>query len=353
MLKLSTKSLEISLTGKLVLKVLFVLIVLVGLLEGVARLPWPTDRIPAPSMGTYYIIDIELSRLADYVQENDGVDVIIFGSSLAHSGLDPEIIENVFQQGTGQNLRVFNCGVTGMSLLPATSFVKIITQSYNPTLIIHVTEMRDYSSLTTGGLIHSVANDPWFHYKLGKFSPKGWIIDHSMAMQRYLSFRFWVRDDFPAWYSLLQKRLVDITPWGFEADRRVADDLNASPDPNNEKDKYMLDAYEDYQVAPERVESLKDVLSQPDKKVVIVEMPVHSAALQYFGDPSEDYQEYITTVEQTVQDYGGKFISTANLNIPNIGYSNKFHLNQDGAPLFSEFLAQELVHLYNTGWYQP
>ncbi|MEA2008883.1 MAG: hypothetical protein U9O54_07160, partial [Chloroflexota bacterium] len=298
-------------------------------------------------------LDIELSRLADYVEKNDGVDIIIFGSSLAHSGLDPEIIENVFRQDTGQNLRIFNCGVTGMSLPPAASFIKIITQSYSPSLIIHVTEMRDYSSLTEGGLIRSLAADPWFRYKLGEFSPMGWIIDHSMAMQRYLSFRFWVRDDFPAWYYLLQKRLVDITPWGFEPDRHIAESLNEPPDPNNEKDKYMLDAYKEYSVAPERVEYLKDVLTQPDKKVIIVEMPVHSAVLEYFGHPREDYQEYITTLEETAQDYGGEFISTADLTIPDQCYSNKFHLNQDGAPIFSEFLAKELVRLYNSGWYQP
>ena len=353
MLNLSTKSLRIHLTGKFILKTLLALIVLIGLLEGIARLPWSTEEIPALSMGFYYILDIKLSRLEEYVKKNDGVDVIIFGSSLAHSGLDPEIIENVFQQATDQNLRVFNCGVTGVSLPPVVPLIKIITQTYNPSLIIHVTEMRDYHPQTGSGMAGRVANDPWFHYKLGGFSPMGWIIDHSMAIQRYLSFRFWVRDDFPSWYYLLKKRLVDITPWGFEADRGVADDLNASPDPENEKDKYMLEFYQEYQVAPERLEYLKTLLDQPDKKVVIVEMPVYPTVLEYFGNPKEDYQEFITTIEETAQSYDGKFISTAALTIPDIGYSNKFHLNQDGVPFFSEFLAKELVHLYNIDWYQP
>lgn len=353
MLNTASRSLKIHITGKLMLKTLLMLLVLIALLEGIARLPWPTEGVPPPSMGTYYILDIKLSRLENYVQENDGVDVIIFGSSIAHTGLDPEIIEKVFQQDTDQNLRVFNCGVTGVSLPPAASLIEILTQAYNPSLIIHVTEMRDYNPQTGKGMAGRVANNPWFHYKLGEFSPWGWIIDHSMAIQRYLSFRFWVRDDFPSWYDLLQRRLDDITPWGYEPDRHVAEALNKPPDPNNEEDKHMLDIYKNYQVDIERLKYLEDILDQPDRKVIIVEMPVHSTALEYFGNPQEDYQEYIRTVEQTAQSYGGKFISTADLIIPDQGYSNKFHLNQDGAPIFSEFLAKRLVYLYNTGWYQP
>ncbi|OQY29904.1 MAG: hypothetical protein B6I38_07795 [Anaerolineaceae bacterium 4572_5.1] len=353
MLDLSTESLKIHLTGKIILKTVLVLAVLLVMLEGVARLPWPPEKVPAPSMGTYYILDIKLSRLEDYVQKNGGVDVIIFGSSLAHSGLDPEIIENIFEQDTGQNLRVFNCAVTGFSLPPVEPLIEIITQTYNPSLIIHITEMRDYSPKTGRGMTSTVANDPWFHYKLGEFSPWGWIIDHSMLIQRYLSFRFWVRDDFPSWYYMLQRRLIDITPWGFEGDRQVAEDISKPPDPNNEKDRYMLDAYRDYQVAPERLKYLENILDQSERQVVIVEMPVYPTVPEYFGNPQEDYEEYITIVEETAQNYGGKFISTADLTIPDLGYSNKFHLNQDGAPVFSEFLAKELISLYNSGWYQP
>ncbi|MBS1249096.1 MAG: hypothetical protein MAG431_00669 [Chloroflexi bacterium] len=339
--------------GKFVFKTLILLIVFSAMLEGIARLPWPTEGIPPLSKGNYSLLDIKFSRIEDYAQENNGVDAIIFGSSLAHTGLDPEIIERIFQQETGQKLRVFNFGVNGISLPPATSLIEIVTQTYNPSLIIHVTEMRDYHPQTGMGMAGRVADDPWLRYKLGKPSPWGWVIDHSMAIQRYLSFRFWAREDFPSWYALLERRLIDITPWGYEPDRHVDDRINEPPNPNEKKDQHILETYKNYQVDPKRIGFLETILHQPDRKVIILGMPVHPTTVEYFGNPQEDYQEFLTTVEETARTHGGKFIATANLTIPDEGYANKFHLNQSGAPIFSEFLAKELVHLYNSGWYQP
>ncbi|HKJ26128.1 MAG TPA: hypothetical protein VJ965_00700, partial [Anaerolineales bacterium] len=74
--------------GVLLRAVLIVVVVLLAA-EGIARL------VPHPpaSLGSYhYQFEIKWFQLERYVQKHGGVDVILLGSSLVNSGLDPDAI---------------------------------------------------------------------------------------------------------------------------------------------------------------------------------------------------------------------------------------------------------------------
>ena len=100
MVRIKTDSFQLKLTGRFLWRLLAALLVLLLVLESAARLPWPVGRIPPPSVestGTGELLDIKLHHLEQFSLENGGVDVILFGSSLVHTGLDPLVMENIFQ----------------------------------------------------------------------------------------------------------------------------------------------------------------------------------------------------------------------------------------------------------------
>jgi hypothetical protein len=244
---------------------------------------------------------------------------------------------------------MFNFGVEGLTISPNSVLIRLLVERYHPALIVYVTEMRDY--IAGNGLDYEVPflADPWIRYQRGDFNPFGWLVDHSAALQHYLPYRDWMQADFPSTMFNYAKRYQETTASGYEADSLIGAGIDVPPDPANPQDAAYFKAYGKYQVASTRLANLQDVLAYSREQgtaVWVVEMPVHPTFYAYVGGEAV-HQQFQQTVSATVQDNGGWFLPAAACFdvIPLQGRSNRWHLNFQGAPLFSSCLGRQLAGL--------
>jgi hypothetical protein len=318
-------------------------------LELLARTPVLEKVSPYRSVGdSDYQFEIKWFRLQDYVKQNGGVDIIILGSSLVNTGIDPDIVAQTYYEQTGVHPRIFNFGVEGMTVAPNAVIARLLVERYHPALLIYITEMRDY--IAGNGMEYETPflNDPWLRYQRGDFTFLGWLFDHSAALQHYLPYRNWMRSDYSDTMALYINRYHDTSASGYEPDSATGINIDATPDPNNPTDSIYFEAYGNYQIAPSRLENMQSILDFSRSKgtsVLVVEMPVHPTFYVYVGGEGV-HQQFQQTIASLVTSNGGSFIPAETcIDIPLEGRSNRWHLNYLGAPVFSKCLGAQLVIL--------
>ena len=273
------------------------------------------------------------------------MDVIILGNSLVNTGIDPDVMAEAFYEQTSINLRIFNFGVEGLTVAPNSVTAGILVERYHPALLIYVTEMREF--VAGSGLDYETRflADPWLRYELGDFNLSGWAVDHSAALQHYLPYRNWMRADFLETLPLYLKRTRDTTASGYELDRLIGQNIDASPDPNNPDDAKNFAAYQNYQIDSSRLDNLQSILDlrhNGETTMLVVEMPVHPTFYVFVGGEAV-HQQFQQTLTAFVEANGGSFLPAETCNdIPLEGRSNRWHLNYLGAPTFSKCLGQQL-----------
>jgi hypothetical protein len=321
-------------------------------LELLARTPWFDKVSPYRSVGNFDSqFEIKWFRLQDYVKQHGGVDIIIMGSSLVNTGVDPDIVAQAYNKQTGVHPRVFNFGVEGMPIGPNVVLAKLVEERYHPALLIYVTDMRSY--IAGNGLEFETPflNDRWLQNQIGKFSLFGWLAEHSYALQHYLPFRNWLRSDFPETMAEYIKRYQETSASGYEPDSMIGANLDVPPDPNQPAEAQYFADYSNYQIAAARLDNLKSILDLSKNQrtaVLVVEMPVHPTVYVYVGG-EKVHQQFQRTISSIITAQGGSFLpaETCANSIPLNGRSNRWHLNYIGAPYFSTCLGQQLVIFIN------
>jgi hypothetical protein len=331
----------------LILTVTFFL-ALSAILELVARMPWLEKVSPYRSVGNFdYQFEIKWFRLQDYVKQQGGVDIIVLGSSLVNTGVNPDILAQEYYQQTDIHPRIFNFGVEGMTISPNSVIAKLLVERYHPALLIYVTEMRDY--IAGNGLEYETPflADPWLRNQIGNFNLVGWLAENSAAMQHYLPYRNWVRSDFAQTMAFYIKRYHDTSASGYEPDSQIGVNVDVPPNPNDPAEAQNFKDYGNYQIAAARLDDLKSVLDLSQKQgtaVLVVEMPVDPTFYVYVGGEAV-HKQFQQTISSFVTTNGGFFLpSEACINtIPLKGRSNRWHLNYIGAPYFSTCLGDQLA----------
>lgn len=323
-----------------------------AILELLARTPWLENASPYRSVGNFdYQFEIKWFRLQDYVKSHGGVDIIILGSSLVNTGLDPDIVAKTYYQQTGVNARIFNFGVEGMTVAPNALIARLLVERYHPALLIYVTEMRDY--IAGLGLEYETPflNDPWLRYQVGHFTLFGWLAEHSSALQHYLPYRNWVRADYSDTMAFYIKRYQETSASGYEPDSMIGVNVDIPPNPNDPAEVQNFKDYGNYQIAAGRLEALKNILDFSQNQgtsVLVAEMPVYPTFYVYVGG-EKVHQQFQQTISSLVTINGGSFIpaETCFSTIPLNGRSNRWHLNFIGAPYFSACLGDQLAIFEN------
>ena len=327
-----------------------IIIVISGILELFARTPVLSKVSPFRSVGlTDYQFETKWFKLQDFVKQNEGVDIIVLGSSLVNTGIDPDIVSKTYYAQTGVHPRIFNFGVEGMTIAPNSVTAGLLVERYHPALLIYVTEMRDY--IAGNGLMVETPflNDPWLRDQLGYFTFSGWIIDHSAALQHYLPYRNWMRADFLDTMAFYLRRYHDTSASGYEPDSRFGVNIDVPPDPNDPLEAQNFKDFGNYQVSPARLGNLKSILDlghDQQTAVMVVEMPVHPTFYVYVGG-EKVHAQFQETISTFVTINGGSFLPAEACfsTIPLFGRFNRWHLNFRGAPLFSNCLGGQLAIL--------
>jgi len=335
-----------------ILSFIFFLIFIAASTELIARTPWVEKISPYRSVGNFhYQFEIKWFRLLDYVKQNGGVDVIILGSSLVNTGIDPDVMAEAFYKQTGVKLRIFNFGVEGLTVASDSITVKLLMERYHPALLIFVTEMGDFVAGHGQATETRFLADPWLQYELGNFNWSGWVVDHSAALQHYLPYRNWMRADFLETMPIYLVRNKNTSTSGYEPDFAYGRDLDANPDPNDPNEAAYFQEYGNYQIDPARLGNLRTILDLKQNNgtpVLIVEMPVHPSFYVYVG--GEDvHKQFQQTLAAFIQSNGGVFLpaGACDSDIPLFGRSDRWHLNFRGAPIFSNCLGRQLSILAN------
>lgn len=315
--------------------------------ELLARTEFAQKLFPYRSFGnSHQQLEIKWFRLQEYITENKGLDAILLGSSQVNTGVDPNVVANTYHEITGGDLRVFNFGLDGLTVAPNALVADLLVEKYHPALLIYVTDMRDYVAGNGLGPERLLLADPWFHYQRGNPDAIGWLVDHSLALQRYLPYRRWMQAGYYEEILIYRRRSIRISPSGYDPDYAIDWKAGELPDPSNLMDFIQFEAFGNYQIAPSRLGNLQSMLNlgqEENVAVMIVEMPVHPTFYAYVGgdDVHEQFQQVISTF---VSSHGGFFIpaETCN-NIPLNGRSNRWHLNYLGAPAFSECIGEQIA----------
>jgi hypothetical protein len=321
------------------------------LVELTARTPQAQKRLPLRSFGNFhYQFEIKWFRLQEFVKQNGGVDVIVLGSSLVNTGVDPEVMSQAYFEQTGKHLRIFNFGVEGLTIDPNSVNARILVDTYHPALLIYVTEMRDFIDGLALDYQQMFLSDPWIQYRQGKINLLGWLIDNSTALQSYLPYRNWMRADFPETIHLYRYRSHNTSASGYEVENGVEENIDIPPDPADPAEINNFETFNNFKIAATRLENLESILAlgnNEDTKVLIVEMPVHPTYYVYAGGEAVHHQ-FQQTISSLVMNADGSFIPAESCSdIPLDGRANRWHLNKKGAPIFSTCLGQELVRLAN------
>lgn len=329
---------------------LLIFIVLLLGLEGTARLPQIQNKIPIKSFGfSNSLFEIKWVKLEQYVNKNGVPDVIIVGNSMVNTGIDPLVVEQQIKDSTGKSLSVFNFGVEGLNLTAVQNLAKLIVITYHPKFLVAGTDIRDYSSRLDQIPSEQFNNTAWLKYKLGYVSPPGWIIDHSRLIQYFLLIQNWTKADFSSQLLTIAKRFKDTNSAGYELDRHVPEADYKNPDPQSSTDQPLFKIFKGYTLDPDRIDLLNSISiygKHNGSRIIFLEMPLQKTMYQFFDQPDQTREEFIGKIKPVIAQSGNKLIeSPIYSSIPDADWGNRTHLNLYGAPVFSRFLADELIKL--------
>lgn len=320
-------------------------IFMMGSLEVLAHTKYINKVFLTRSVGSYHTqFEIKWFALQHYVDKNHGVDVVILGNSMVNTGIDPVIFEDKYYSLSGEKLRVFNFGVEALTVEPLSVLAQLINERYHPGTIILFTEMRDYIADNGTEVTRQFLDNSWMRYQMGIPSLEGYLVDHTAIFKYLLTWRNWSSASFLDDQRTVLYRQANVTPQGYEPDRNqdVFDPSQPSVVDPAQRDKFALAA--NFEIAPSRALNLQEIISlnTTGVHVIVTEMPVYPTYFAYFG-PASVRTQYLQDLGLLVQNAGGVFVSAIPYtDIPLSGRVDDHHLNVDGAPVFSELLAEQL-----------
>jgi hypothetical protein len=338
------------------------LVVLLALLaaEGLARLPFIQRHAPPPSLGNYhYQFEIKWFHLEKYVQEHGGVDVILLGSSLVNSGLDPDAINESWVQASAEEpLRIYNFGVEGLTIEPNSFVAELLIETYHPQVLIFGTEIRDYAANNGVEVAEKFLSDPWVQYQQGQFNLKGWLTEHSAATRIFLAYRNWMTWEFAEQRNLIVTRTGKLTDAGYDVENNTTDVANQLPDPADPEDAEAFETFADFQLAPERIEILKNLMAlgreptgeSAPPQIILLEMPVSPSFYIYFERGLEEHEDFVNEISGLAEENDVVFLEAIPESaLPDKSRSDRVHLNKRGADTFSKIVGGWLAELYADG----
>jgi len=323
--------------------------ILALLAEGLFRSTRLNSLLPIRSLGIFHNqFEIKWFGLKDFVEENGGVDVILLGSSLVNTGINPQILATDYKALTGNDLRIYNFGVEGMTVYPNSRIARLLVEQYHPGALLFVTEMRDYAAANGVKVAEQFLADEWVTARLGgKETFRAWLKENSAFLQHILPFRNWSRADFLDTFLLSVRRLGDVSACGYEADSKIGRKVKFQPDPNDWREKENFALFSNYSIDPQRLDNLAEILSLTEQgtQVIITELPLYPTYFTYFGGESV-HQEYLAQIAPFITAHQGIFLPPFSYKVLPVDYRvDYYHLNFKGAVRYSWLLGNQLVAL--------
>jgi hypothetical protein len=348
------RTLQLSLPfGQTLALAALVLLVIAGAAEFVFRLPAVESRLPAPSIGSDHDqLEVQVYRLHQFAAAGP-VDCIFLGSSMVLRGINPAVFTDSYAAKTGESLRCFTFGLSGLTASAAGLLADYLVHTYHPRLLIYGVSPRDFNKAVVmqGFSGDQIANLDWMRYQRGAFNLTGWFFDHSRAFQYTYFYRDWLLPGFAARLESRRRAESEISPDGYAPSTRVL----TWPISTAEKN-HVVRLYRDYEPLPEELAGLQQIVGlhqSGQTRLVIVEVPFYlDIVTQLLG--VDTYERFNRRVESYTIPAGVLYWPTTLLDlIPDEGWNNLNHLNTTGAEIFSRWLGEQIGAAVNSGELSP
>ncbi len=326
-----------------------IFIVLLVLLTGLAELGARTDfvraRLPLPVIGSGHAnFDLKLSLLQFIVEKGEDIDCVFIGTSMVYRGLDPEIFQKVYKEKTGKDVRCFNFGLRGLNTNLTPWLIELLDTICSPKLII-LGKLPDTQRF--GKEAEKILKStPWYCYRKGKFSIKGWLQDKSYLYRYFIRFQIWAQN--PELTTVLNAQEEMMTSRGYGRLTRTPGILG-----NKKKTKKTYSPKHMYQYKSSSLSIFMFehiVKMRPSKKIVVAEFPFNPSFLARGVQEKKDHRQYIRLVKKITDDNKVFFLPSTSLNlIPDDGWLPYNHLNIKGARVFSRWMGEKIGDAVNEG----
>jgi hypothetical protein len=323
------------------------LALIAGVCEGLARTGFVRSRLLSPSVvGGQDYLGAKLGALDRLAEEGERFDCIFLGDSMVAWGVDPAVFAAAYKARTGEDIHCYNFALLAATASEAAAWAEVLAQEYHPRLLIYPVSARDFSERAS----MLVLMTPWIEYRLGAFSPEGWLVEHSDAYRYYLTYSTWTLPDYHERLQIRARLEAEMyARRGFEAQSGA---LDVSTIPDAKDYPLIASALTGYQVSQEDLDGLTRLaaLRQQGTEVVLVEVPLPATFMYFFENGEADYEKFTTQVGDHARSEGIPFWRTLSLDlIPADGWLNYSHLNQEGAEAFSEWLGARVGEAVQAG----
>ena len=305
--------------------------------EIVARSPLGSS-LPAPSVNAdSFLFDAKIYSLEQQVRRNGGLDCLFLGSSVANVDINPEVVEQVYLEQTGETIHCFNLGLPAMTIENATAIADAAIARFQPKVIFYTILSRDIDHVTAS--VNFIEQSNWLKFNRGKDSLNGWLVNHSYAWRYFLTWRYWLVTPNRA---KMDSETIFLTPKGFQPAQGIND-----PYPENQTmtPERLMQIWDD----PGHAQVVNDFLALQQKGVtlVFIEGPV-------YRDPNANtwpaYEaDYIPPLQSLLETGGVPFWRTDAIavQIQKPNWYDWLHLNSQGAVTFSQWLGEVMAENKN------
>ena len=313
------------------------------------RLDSVQTKLTGPRIGSQHRqFEIQVARLDKLVREGESIDCIFLGNSMIWLGVNPLVVDQVFQSRTGREIHCFNFGISALPASSAGQVAFMLIEKYHPKLLIYGTFARDYAIPAEVEDAFVVTDTPWLKYWNGHQNLEGWLYEHSHLFQykghiHDFLFMNYVEDVF------VQENAPAYQSYGLDPKNDIRVDVRTSPDFESSHNRDPVKWLGHFEIQQENLEGLQKIVQQSDTgtQVIVIELPFYETALEFFPHKYDDYMTYVRQIDLITTSTQVPFWHLAD--VPIITHENwwdYFHLNLRGANLYSEWLGNRLAEDY-------
>jgi len=335
-----------------------VLFLVLGILsEMIARMPVVQNHLPYQAYGINHAqLETQLKVLNEFVKNNGAPDCLLFGNSQAFREINTDAFEQAFADAGGGTLHCYNFSVTGSQIATTAAFNNMLVQKYHPRLVVIGTSFLDYTEGRDQQNDERFQNSEWLKYHAGQFSISGWLMEYSYAWRAltYMSYAAPYGMNFEA-----------VTHEAAQWDNELADNGNAiSRDFINPlvpaEDGFVKNLrveFGNFGTSENNFKALERVVTfdqAQGAQVILAEMLYHPALLDLKdtrGNPRVDRAQILNLIARVNSrldllaraDNITYIHFDPNLPIPEKGWFDLYHLNNNGAKVFSAWLGEQVA----------
>jgi hypothetical protein len=302
--------------------------------EIVARSPIGS-LLPAPSVNAdSFLLDAKVYNLEQQVRRDGRLDCLFIGSSVDNVGIDPQTIERVYYEQTGETIHCYNLGYPAMTVENAAAFVNAAIANYSPRVVFYTFIPRDLTDEKY--TVDFLEKSPWFQAGQTQPSMTTWLVNHSYAYRYHLTWR----------YLLVNKNRIKrmdeikrLTSKGFQPTEDIRE-------PYPERITMMPGYVSQVWATPRPQQMLAGLiaLQSQEVRIILVEGPIYRDP-QYPSVWDAYERNYIPPLEQIAQENDIPFWRTDEIStqIPKPHWYDWVHVNRTGAFTFSQWLGEMMA----------